>query len=101
MLKNDLTVSITESEVNVLIDIQLLPLAFPTPLQYSWTKDNILLSNNERVYYSYGAVLFNTLRRIDSGIYSHTVTTTSPNGDIASTVATFTLNILCKLLIRM
>lgn len=97
LLRDGLTVRVDERDGLIPVDLALPPLAFPIPSLPQWTKDGSLVNSDLRVMYNYSKVLFHSLQRSDSGLYSLSATNHRSNGSvIGSDTGSFTLEVLCE-----
>ena len=100
-LRDNFVVRIEENSINVPVDIGLDPEPFPLDtLSFSWTRDSQPLSGGSGLVLAYSTVLFSTIRRSDSGVYSVAASnhiTGDPSQQIGNDTGSFTLDIICKL----
>ncbi len=98
-LSDGRVIKVDERDGNIPVDITITPLAYPTPSSYELTKDGSPMAITSRITFGYPSVIFNSLLRSDSGLYS--LTATNYRTDNALPIGTgqgsFTLDVLCEL----
>ncbi len=97
-LSNGRVIKVDERDGNIPVDIATPPLAYPTPTDFQWTKDGVTIPISSRATFSYPSVLFNSLERSDSGLYSLTATNHRTDNGVAigTGQGSFTLDVLCE-----
>ena len=95
MLQDNILVRLVEdgSPITVNLSIGLAP--FPQP-SFNWTKDGQLFISPSL---SYSSVTFESIRRVDDGIYNVSATNFVLNSthQVGSDTGSFYLDVLCKL----
>ena len=81
------------------VDIEGAPEAYPTPSFYQWSRQGEDVMSDSRVNFSYADVLFSSVQRMDSGVYTLTATNHRLDNETAAIgtgLGNFTLDVLCE-----
>lgn len=82
------------------MDLTLDPPPFPVPTLFSWTKDGESLTTGPTLTYS--TATFDTVERQDAGDYAVNAANfvlDNPTQQIGSDTGSFTLDVICKVLL--
>ena len=100
-MRDNFSVKLLEGDLNVLIDLNQEPAAFPEPSDFEWLIGGQSLIRRNGIVTSYSSIiLFGSLMRSDSGNYTVNATNylldnvTQPVGN---DIGSFYLDVLCKL----
>ena len=98
-LQDNFTVKILENSSNITVNLSQDPAAFPEPTVFSWNKDRQPLRTD--LLPTYSNVIFDTVRRADTGNYTVTATNFvlpgSPEGNqVGNNTGGFHLDVICK-----
>ena len=94
-------VRIEENSRNVPVNIGLCPEPFPLDtLSFSWTRNGQPLSGGSGLALTYSTVMFSTIGRSDSDVYSVSASNyiiDDPLQQIGNDTGSFILDVICKL----
>ena len=99
VLQDGLMFRIVENSLNVPVDLSQDPAAFPEPISYNWTRNNVQLSSPPSML-TYSTITFPSISRSDAGNYVVSATNFVLDNDtvpIGSDTGSFSLDVICKI----
>ena len=97
-LQDNVMYRIEENSLNVPVDLSGETTVFPTPTDFSWTRDGSLLNNPTLTY---STIVFPSISRSDAGNYAVSATNFILNSDtvqVGSDMGSFSLDVICKIM---
>ena len=99
ILQDGLMFMIVENSSNVLVDLSQDSAAFPEPVLYNWTRNDVQLSSPSSVL-TYSTITFPSVSRSDAGSYVVSATNFVLDNDtvpIGSDTGSFSMDVICKI----